>query len=65
MGQAMGLRTAVTTGTDDDIAALLTTCFGLDAATLPWFRAKATAILNEQLLTHRLRVQSCHPTPLP
>lgn len=39
--------------------------FDLDAATLPWFRAKATAILNEQLLTHRLRVQSCHPTPLP
>ena len=35
MGQAMGLRTAVTTGTDDDIAALLTTCFGLDATSLP------------------------------
>lgn len=33
--------------------------FDLDAATLPKFRSKATAILNEQLLTHRLRVQGC------
>lgn len=32
MPKAMGLRTAVTTGSDEDIAALLGDCFGLDAA---------------------------------
>lgn len=29
MGKAMGLRTAVTTGTDDEIRTLLADCFGL------------------------------------
>jgi len=35
MGKAMGLRTAVTTGTDAEIGALLVDCFGLapDAVT--------------------------------
>ena len=33
MMKAMGLRTAVTSGSDDDIGALLRECFGLDAAT--------------------------------
>lgn len=42
MGQAMGLRAAVSAGTDDDIAALLTTCFGLDGAT----RTAAIAVLR-------------------
>ena len=32
MGKAMGLRAAVTGGTDQDIAALLGECFGLDGA---------------------------------
>ncbi|HEU0031424.1 MAG TPA: hypothetical protein VFQ53_12385 [Kofleriaceae bacterium] len=32
MPKAMGLRTAVTTGSDDDIRALLGDCFGLDDA---------------------------------
>jgi hypothetical protein len=34
MGKAMGLRTAVTSGSPDDIAALLRDCFGLDGAAL-------------------------------
>ena len=33
MGKAMGLRTAVEGGSDADISALLTDCFGLDAST--------------------------------
>jgi hypothetical protein len=33
MMKAMGLRTAVTSGSDDDIRALLGECFGLDGAT--------------------------------
>lgn len=32
LGQAMGLRAAVTTGTDDAIGELLTRCFGLSPA---------------------------------
>jgi hypothetical protein len=32
MSKAMGLRTAVTSGSDEDIAALLVDCFGLGAA---------------------------------
>jgi hypothetical protein len=32
MPKAMGLRTAVTSGSDGEIAALLGDCFGLDAA---------------------------------
>jgi hypothetical protein len=35
VAKAMGLRTAVTSGTDDDIAALLADCFGLDAPSVP------------------------------
>ena len=35
MPKAMGLRTAVTTGTDDEIDALLGDCFGLDASARP------------------------------
>ena len=35
MGKAMGLRTAVTSGTDPEIGALLVECFGLEAATVP------------------------------
>lgn len=31
MPKAMGLRTAVTSGSDDEIAALLGDCFGLDS----------------------------------
>jgi len=44
MMKAMGLRTAVTSGSDDDIAALLNDCFGLsgDAAT------GATAALRDR-----------------
>lgn len=34
MGKAMGLRTAVTTGTDEQISALLVDCFGLGEGTL-------------------------------
>lgn len=33
--------------------------FQLDVSTLPFFQAKATAILNEQLLSIRLRRQGC------
>lgn len=33
MMKAMGLRTAVTSGSDDDIGALLRECFGLDRET--------------------------------
>ena len=33
--KAMGLRTAVTTGSDADISALLEDCFGLDDAARP------------------------------
>jgi hypothetical protein len=33
MPKAMGLRTAVTTGADDEIASLLSECFGLDGDT--------------------------------
>lgn len=33
MMKAMGLRTAVTSGSDDDIGALLEECFGLTGAT--------------------------------
>ena len=35
MPKAMGLRTAVTTGSDDDIGAFLADCFGLDDAQRP------------------------------
>ena len=35
MPKAMGLRTAVTTGTDDEIDALLGDCFALDASARP------------------------------
>lgn len=35
MGKAMGLRTAVTGGSDEDIAALLRDCFGLAADAVP------------------------------
>lgn len=44
MMKAMGLRTAVTSGSDDDIAALLGDCFGLsgDAA------SSATAALRQR-----------------
>ncbi|MBA3540328.1 MAG: hypothetical protein H0T79_12000 [Deltaproteobacteria bacterium] len=35
MQKAMGLRTAVTSGSDAEIAALLEDCFGLDAAARP------------------------------
>lgn len=38
--------------------------FDLDAATMPRFHAKARAILNEQLLTHRLLVQGADLVPL-
>ncbi len=38
--------------------------FELRDATLPRFRAKATAIVNEQLLTYRLRAQGCRPVDL-
>ncbi len=44
MGKAMGLRTAVTGGSDDDIAALLGDCFGLSGAALP----SAVAMLRKQ-----------------
>jgi hypothetical protein len=42
MGKAMGLRTAVTTGSEAEIGALLRDCFGLDGAPL------ATAIAAVQ-----------------
>jgi hypothetical protein len=35
MGKAMGLRAAVTGGSDEDIAALLSDCFGLTGAAVP------------------------------
>lgn len=35
MSKAMGLRAAVTGGTDEDIAALLGDCFGLPEAAVP------------------------------
>jgi len=35
MQKAMGLRTAVTGGSDEDIAALLGDCFGLTGAAVP------------------------------
>lgn len=44
MGKAMGLRTAVTGGSDADIAALLGDCFGLDAQATP----PAVAALRRQ-----------------
>jgi hypothetical protein len=34
MGKAMGLRTAVTAGTDDEIGALIGECFGLSGSSL-------------------------------
>jgi hypothetical protein len=40
MGKAMGLRNAVTSGSDEEIAALLSGCFGLAGAAVP--RAVAT-----------------------
>jgi hypothetical protein len=44
MGKAMGLRSAVTGGSDDDIAALLGDCFGLDSAAV----SSAVAALRKQ-----------------
>ena len=44
MQKAMGLRTAVTTGSDAEIGGLLEDCFGLDAAA----RATAVATLRHQ-----------------
>ncbi len=44
MPKAMGLRTAVTSGSDDEIAQLLGDCFGLDAAT----RTSAVAALRRR-----------------
>jgi hypothetical protein len=44
MQKAMGLRAAVTTGSDDDIAALLGDCFGLAGAAVP----HAVATLRKQ-----------------
>jgi hypothetical protein len=44
MGKAMGLRTAVTGGSDQDIAALLGECFGLTGAST----AGAVAALRKQ-----------------
>lgn len=44
MQKAMGLRTAVTTGSDAEIGALLEDCFGLDEAT----RATSVAALRER-----------------
>lgn len=35
MGKAMGLRAAVTGGSDEDIAALLGDCFGITGAAVP------------------------------
>jgi len=35
MGKAMGLRAAVTGGSDQDIAALLGDCFGIDGDAVP------------------------------
>jgi hypothetical protein len=44
MGKAMGLRTAVTSGSDAEISALLAECFGLEEPA----RARAVAALREQ-----------------
>lgn len=44
MGKAMGLRAAVTGGSDQDIAALLGDCFGLSGAAVP----AAVATLRKQ-----------------
>jgi len=44
MGKAMGLRTAVTGGSDQDIAALLGDCFGLTGAAV----STAVATLRKQ-----------------
>jgi hypothetical protein len=44
MGKAMGLRAAVTGGSDQDISALLGDCFGLTGAT----RDAAVATLRKQ-----------------
>jgi hypothetical protein len=44
MPKAMGLRTVVTSGTDEQIGDLLVDCFGLDATA----RAKAVAVVRER-----------------
>ena len=44
MSKAMGLRTAVTSGSDQDISALLGDCFGLTGAAVP----TALATLRKQ-----------------
>jgi hypothetical protein len=44
MSKAMGLRAAVTGGSDEDIAALLGDCFGLSGAAVP----AAVATLRKQ-----------------
>lgn len=44
VAKAMGLRQAVTGGSDDDIAALLADCFGLGGAAVP----AAVAALRKQ-----------------
>jgi hypothetical protein len=44
MSKAMGLRAAVTGGSDDDISALLGDCFGLTGAAVP----SAVATLRKQ-----------------
>jgi hypothetical protein len=44
MSKAMGLRAAVTGGTDEDIGALLGDCFGLSSAVVP----AAVATLRKQ-----------------
>jgi len=44
MGKAMGLRAAVTGGSDEDIAALLGDCFGIMGAAVP----PAIATLRKQ-----------------
>lgn len=46
MGQAMGLRTAVASGSADQVAALLRACFGLDGAALT---TGVAALLKTQL----------------
>jgi hypothetical protein len=47
MGKAMGLRTAVTGGTDQDIGALLGDCFGLPSDAV----APAVAVLRKRYPT--------------
>lgn len=44
MSKAMGLRTAVTSGSEEDIAALLGDCFGLSGAAV----ASAVATLRKR-----------------